>query len=469
MEEQGLLTPQAVDLECVILGAVMLEKDAYDVIKEIIKPESFYKDGHFRIFKAVQSVASRNEPIDMITIVQELKRTGELELVGGAYYISSLTSRVASASNIGTHAQIVAQKYLQRELIKINSKCMNMAYSEATDIFELLDEVKLNISNLEKSIPSSKVKDTTQIVAEAVLDIKNAKTNGGVLGPSTGLKVLDDVLRGLRRTNVYVIAGRPAMGKSAVVVGFAKALCIDQNIPVGLFSLEMSGKQIVHRLLSDLSDIDNNKLASGNLSEFQQNSLNDAVLKITNNFHIDDTPSITIQYLESSVRRLVEKGVQYVIIDYLQLMELTDKDRYQKSVEQQIAFLSRNIKRIAKKYEVGIIELSQLSRKCEDRAPLPPRPIMSDLRDSGSIEQDADVVIFLYRPSYYNIEFSPKGKPYPYGAAELIIAKHRGGATESVAVRFKGEYTRFEDFEVRQEDSLETTGISEPEPNTLTF
>jgi replicative DNA helicase len=251
---------------------------------------------------------------------------------------------------------------------------------------------------------------------------------------------------------VIVIAGRPAMGKTAIVLCIAKALCIDQDIPVQIFSLEMDGEQLIHRLLSDLSSIDNNTLSSGDLKPYEENMLNLAQQKITNLFMIDDTPAITIQYLESKVRKAVQKGVKFIIIDYLQLMTLTDKDRKGRNREQEIAFITQNLKRIAKKYKIGVIELSQLSRSCEEREP--PRPMLSDLRESGAIEQDADIIILLYRPEYYNIEFTPSGKPSK-GLAELIIAKHRNGPVDSVVVQYKGEFTRFEDIKKEKAESFE--------------
>lgn len=449
MEIQNTKIPYAIELEGVVLGAILLVPEAFDTVKEILVPESFWKDAHQIIYRAMMSLSSRKDPIDIITVTQELIKTGHLDIVGGAYYISTLTNRVASDANTEFHARIIAQKYIQREIAKIAANAQAKAYDEGIDVLDTLSDLKFQLDKLESGFSlNKKSKSTREIVSNTLEAIKDAKKNKGILGPSTGLSDLDSILRGLRRTNIYVIAGRPAMGKTSAVLCIAKSLCINQNIPVAVFSLEMSSEQLMHRLLSDLSEIDNNHLASGELKQFEEDQLYHAQQKVTNNFHLDDTASITIQYFESKMRKLVQEGVQYAIIDYLQLMSLTEKDAKGKTEEQKLAFITKSLKRIAKDLNIGIIELSQLSRKCEERNP--PRPMLSDLRDSGAIEQDADVVIFLYRPEYYNIEFTSSGKSSK-GKAELIVAKHRSGPIDSAVVRFKGELTRFENIEEKTE------------------
>ncbi len=460
--ELGMQLPQAEDIENVVIGAIIIDNDAFNQVKDILIPESFYNPKNARIYSAAANINKRNESIDLLTITQELKKTNELEIIGGAWYISQLTNRVAGAANIEFHARIVAQKYIQRELIRISTLTINSAYQESSDVFDMIDELKSSLTKIETGLQTNKTEDTRSIVDKTLIAIESAKNNKGVLGLSTGLKVLDEILRGIRLTNVYVIAGRPAMGKSAIMNCIAKALCIQQNAPIAIFSLEMGSEQLILRLLSDLANIDNNILASGILTNADKERLQTAQLKIQNSFNIDDTPAITIQYLENKIRKLVEQGVQYVIIDYLQLMTLSEKDRKGKNKEQEISFLTQNIKRIAKKYKIAIFELSQLSRECEKRVDkdgnVCPRPMLSDLRESGSIEQDADVVIFLYRPEYYNIDFVGKGKSTK-GLAELIIAKHRGGAVDSVLVRYVGSLTRFEDISESQ-NSIEQEQVN---------
>lgn len=453
--EAGYLPPQAPELEDLILGSLMLEKDAFERSAEILKAEVFYKPNNQIIYRAIATLVSRNEPADIVTVTQELKKTGHLELIGGPYHLVSLTNRVASSANLEFHSRILAQKYIQREVARISSVFNAKSYESNTDVFDLIDEYEFQMTALKSGFfIGTKTKTTREHVEAALTAISNAKTNGGVLGPKTGLTELDDLLRGLRKGKTYVIAARAAMGKSAFMLCVAKSLVMDQNVKTAIFSLEMEGPDLIHRLLSDMSDIDNNKLASGKLTASEELMLDTVQKKIDERLHIDDTPAITIQYLESKVRKLSQQGFEYIIIDYLQLMELNDKDRKGKSREQEIAYITKNLKRLAKKYKIGVIELSQVARSCEDREP--PRPMLSDLRESGAIEQDADVVIFIYRPEYYNIEFID-GKP-TRGKAELIIAKHRGGPIDCVYVRYKGEYTRFEDLEKEETvDSITQT------------
>lgn len=382
--ENQIVLPHAIDVEEIVLGAIILEKEAFAVVSEILIPECFYKEAHATMYSVCQTLAKKNIPIDMVTLFQELTAIGKLEACGGVSYVSNLTRRVASSANIEHHARIILQKYLQRELARVCTYGLNAAYSPTTDSLDLLSHVQHELENISKLIIPNKARTTVEIVKSTVEQIKIAKTNDGVLGPSTGLKALDEILRGLRKTNVMVVAGRPAMGKSALIVCLAKSLCLDQNLPVAIFSLEMSSEQLILRLLSDISDIDNNKLASGKLTLQEEAKLALAAERINNNFHVDDTPSITIQYFESRIRKLVAQGVHYVIIDYLQLMELTEKEKKGRNREGEISYLTRNIKRIAKKYNICIIELSQLSRSCEEREP--PRPMLSDLRECLSVE-----------------------------------------------------------------------------------
>lgn len=785
--------PQAVELEEAVLGAIMLEKDILDVIFEILKVESFYKIPNGIIYKACLNVHKRNEPIDILTVTQELKRTGQLDNVGGAYYITQLTNRVASAANAEFHARIVAQKYIQREVIRITSESLVKAYEANTDVFDLLDGLSFALTAINNSFFFGKQIKTREVIDNTAAAVQKAKDNNGVLGPSTGLDDLDKILCGLRTPDVMVIAGRPAMGKeqplsakiltpngwktmgdmevgmqicgsngnnynvtgvfpqgmkdvyevcfddgtktrcgidhlweveirknrkegikkhlvmslkdiidssiilsnnrknftvrhtapiefseknlpihpylmgiylaegnsgecvtisnpedeifknicehipsgdyvkrikgnlgaringrnmfrhlndlglhkknshekfipkdylfgsqhdrllllqglldgdghiatpncieysttseqlkldvmdlvrslggrvdyisrmgrykkdgiyketrinyriyisfdstitpvstqkhllkyknqkqfhhkfitsvtklsyqelsqcimvnspdhcyitddyivthnTAAVLCIAKALAIAQNLPVQIFSLEMSSQQLMLRLLSDLAEIDNRVLSTGKLSVTEQSAFEAAQRNIPDHLYIDDSPAITIQYFESVVRKKVLQGVKYFIIDYLQLMRLTEKDAKGKNREQQIAFLTGEIKRIAKKYDIWICELSQISRDCEDRDP--PRPMLSDLRESGAIEQDADIVMFLYRPEYYNIEFIKSGRS-SRRVAELIISKHRNGPVDSVITKFIGEYTRFENDEPKKTDSMD--------------
>jgi len=456
--EQQHLPPQDLSAERSVLSCLLQVTGSFETIMDSFATEAFYDNQHQIVASAIQQLIEARISPDMVTVTQQLIRTKQLQNIhGGAGRIAEITN--APYYNIEQYYKIVFDKYLLRKSIEFASKTIASAYEGSMDGAQVLGTLKDGIDGLEKNMHTSKTKTTREMVNNSLNAIKKAKINKGILGPSTGLKELDKLLRGLRKPDVIVIAGRPSMGKSAIVLCIAKALCIDQNIPVAVFSLEMSGEQLIHRLLSDLSEIDNNVLGSGILSDFEESRLSIAEKRITENLHIDDTPAITDKYFESKMRKLVEQGVEWAIIDYIQLMTLTDKDLKGKNREQEVSFLTRSLKRVAKKLNIGIIELSQLSRECEKRDP--PRPMLSDLRESGSIEMDADIVIFLYRPEYYNIEFDKDGKS-TRGRAELIIAKHRNGAVDSAVVKFKGEFTRFENEDEVIPDTIESINTNEP-------
>ena len=456
MNQQGLLTPNVIELETPVLGALMLEKDALSQVIEILQPASFYDDKHGRIYNAILRLHSANSPIDIVTVTESLKKTNELNIVGGAWYISQLTNRVASASNIEFHARIIQQKFIQRELIRISTITMNTAYKDDADVFDMMDEIEFNLNSIKSGIQTNKTETTQSIVNRTIKDIEEARDKGGILGASTGLKALDDVLKGIRMGAVYVIGGKSGMGKSASFNVISKSLAIDNNLPLCFFSLEMPSKQVIRRLLSDLSEINNNTLASGMLTGEQWNRLHKVRLALDERFIIDDTPSVTIQYLESKIKKLSAEGVRYYFIDYLQLMTLTPADAKGKSEESQLAFITSNIKRIAKKYDVAIFELVQLNRTDKLRGG-DHRPVISDLKGSSSIEQNADVIIMIHRPEYYN-ELEINGKSTK-GTAELIIVKHRDGETKSVLVKYIGWLTRFADME--EEEQLTVTALGE--------
>lgn len=458
--QQQYLPPQDLSAERSVLSCLLQVTGSFEIIMDSFVVEAFYDNQHQIIASAIQQLIEARISPDMVTVTQQLIRNKQLQNIqGGASKIAEITN--APYYNIEQYYKIVFDKYLLRKSIEFASKTIASAYEGSMDGAQILGVLKDGIDGLEKNMHSSKTKTTREMVGEALADIKNAKTNQGVLGPSTGLRDLDKLLRGLRRTNVYVVSARVAMGKTSFVVCLAKALCLDQNIPIALFSLEMEGKQLIHRLLADLSEIDNNKLGSGMLSDFEESKLSIAEKRITENFHIDDTPAITIQYFESKVRKLVNQGVQYVIIDYLGLMDLNEKDKKGRNREQEIAFLTKNLKRIAKKYNIGIFELVQVGRSAEERDGCV--PMLSDLKESGSIEENADVVMFLYRAEYYNIEFGKSGKP-TRGKAEIIVAKHRGGPVDSVMVNWRGEFTRFENEHEIAPDTIESIDNNNEQP-----
>jgi replicative DNA helicase len=440
---ESKLQPQAVDMEEAVLGALMLETEAILIVKDFMSPDYFYKDCNQRIFKAIVNLHKRRDPIDIMSVVLELKSTKELDIVGGAYYISTLTNRVSSAGNIEYHARIVYQKFLQREMIRISSEVLNDAYEESIDIIQLISSTISDFRKVENKILDEGTSDgIDEVIDKAFNAMDYAKTNKGVLGHPIGIKSVDDYLCGLQNKTVYVIAARPGMGKSALVktifVNLAK-----QKIKVKLFSLEVSAEKFMMNIMSDILETNNRDIFQGNLSDLDKLKLRGRLEEIKNYMDIDDKAGIYISYFEKKVKKAVKDGCQVVMIDYLQLMNVATSDCDPKNRERQISFLTGNIKRIANENNIPIIQLSQLSRKVDERADH--RPTLSDLRESGAIEQDAEAVMFIFRPEYYGVKTDKKGNDLT-GLAEIIIAKNRNGETGRAIVRFTPHLTKFEDY-----------------------
>ncbi|OFY83909.1 MAG: replicative DNA helicase [Bacteroidetes bacterium RIFCSPLOWO2_12_FULL_35_15] len=444
--EMGRMPPQAVELEEAVLGALMLERDALTNIIDILKPESFYKDAHNRIFTAIFELFKRSEPVDILTVTQELKKTGQLEIVGGAYYITQLTNRVASAANAEFHARIVAQKHIQRELIRISTQTINDAYEESSDVFDLLDNAEKNLfSIVDGSIKKDYDKMYT-LINKAIAQIEVAKDKkDGLSGVPSGLTALDRITSGWQKSDLVIIAARPAMGKTALVLTMARNAAVEFKHPVAIFSLEMSSIQLVTRLIASESELSSEKLKKGNLEDYEFQQLNDKTKKLADApLFIDDTPGLSIFELRAKARRLKEQHkIELIIVDYLQLM--TGGGEGKGNREQEIALISRSLKGLAKELEIPVIALSQLSRAVETRGG-DKRPQLSDLRESGAIEQDADMVMFIHRPEYYNITEDENGMD-SRGMAELIIAKHRNGPIDSAKTRYIGQFTKFTDLD----------------------
>jgi replicative DNA helicase len=446
--EQGKLPPQAVDVEEAVLGALMLEKDPLHTVIDKLKPETFYHDGHQIIYKAIQNLFSKSEPVDIITVTNELKKMGQLEIVGGPYYITQLTNRVASAANIEYHTSILIEKYLLRELIHSSSDIIKDAYDSSTDAFDLLDKAERELFDLSENNLRSDYKDIQSLVREAIAEIEKAKDfESHLSGVPSGFTELDRVTSGWQKSNLIVIAARPGMGKTALVLSMAKNIAVDFKKPVAFFSLEMSSIELVTRLISSESHLPSEKLKKGNLEPHEWTQLNTRIKKLVDApLYIDDTPALTIFELRAKSRRLkAQFGIEAIIIDYLQLMSgESDKNRGGNR-EQEISLISRSLKALAKELKVPVIALSQLSRATESRGGNK-KPILSDLRESGAIEQDADMVIFIYRPEYYGLTEMSDGSP-SQGLAELIVAKHRNGPLRDVSLRFIDYLAKFEDIE----------------------
>ena len=450
-EEIGRIQPQARELEEAILGALMLEKDAYSLISEILTPQSFYDKTHELIFAAIQKLAFQQEPIDMLTVVEQLRKTGDLESVGGVPYIAQLSQKVVSSAHLEYHARIVAQKALARELISFSSSVASKAFDETNDVDDLMQEAEgqlfeISQRNLKKdfTVINPVIREAIDLMAEA------SKRTDGLSGLQTGFKDLDKITSGWQNSDLIIIAARPAMGKTAFVLSMAKNMAVNFNIPVAVFSLEMSNVQLVNRLIVNVTEIPGEKIKSGQLQQYEWQQLDQKVKPLYDApIFVDDTPSLSVFELRTKARRLVkEYKVKCIIIDYLQLMNASGMSFG--SREQEVSIISRSLKGLAKELNIPVIALSQLNRSVENRSvkdgPEAKRPQLSDLRESGAIEQDADIVCFIHRPEYYKIFEDSHGNDLR-GKAEIIIAKHRNGSTGDVLLSFKSEYIRFQNVD----------------------
>ncbi len=445
--EGGRLQPQAPELEQAVLGAMMLEKNAVNEAIDILSPESFYVDAHRRIFDAIQHLFRTDQPIDILTVTQELKKRAELDVVGGAFYISQLTGKVASSANVQFHARIISQKHIMRELIRISADTIRDAYDEGTDVFELLDRSEQEMFAVTSGNLRRNYEPMSDLIQGAIAQIEATKNKGGGMsGVPTGFTQLDKLTGGWQPSDMIIVAARPAMGKTAFVLSMARNIAVEHNQAVAVFSLEMSSTQLVTRLIASESGLSSEKLRKGELNESEFALLHQQIARLTNApIYIDDTPALNIFELRAKCRRLKSQhDVQLIIIDYLQLMTAGAEASRGGNREQEISSISRSIKSIAKELNVPIIALSQLSRAVETRGG-EKRPMLSDLRESGAIEQDADLVCFLYRPEYYKIEEDAHGSTA--GIGEVIVAKHRNGAIDNVRLRFIAELAKFTDLE----------------------
>src|SRR6201990_2978394 len=441
----GKLPPQAVDLEEAVLGALMLEKDALSSVIDILKPEVFYKDNHQKIFKAIQYLFEKTSPVDILTVTSQLRSQGELEMIGGAYYITELTNRVASAANIEFHSRIIIQKFIQRELIRISTEIINTAYEDTTDVLDLLDKAEKNLFQIAQNTLRRDSRKMDDLMHETLKEIEALKDKkDGLTGVASGFTDLDRMTSGWQRSDLVIIAARPAMGKTAFVLSCARNAAVDFNRPVVVFSLEMSSVQLVNRLISGETEIEQEKIRKGTLEEWEWQQIHSKIGRLEQApLIIDDTPALNIFEFRAKCRRLKSQhDIQLIIIDYLQLMQGKSDGKGGGNREQEIGSISRALKSVAKELNVPVIALSQLSRAVESRPGANKRPMLSDLRESGSIEQDADMVLFLYRPEYYGFTEDENGTPTE-GLAEVIVAKHRNGDTADIVLKFNKDTTGF--------------------------
>lgn len=446
----GKVPPQAKDLEEAVLGAIMLEKSAFDTVAEILKPECFYVDAHQRIFKCMQGLQQKNQPIDILTVVEELKSKSELDLVGGPYFVTRLTNTVVSSANIEAHSRIILQKFIQRELIRISGEIINDSYEDSTDVFDLLDDAESKLFEITNNHLRKNFDKIDDILVKTVARIEDLRhKNEDISGVPSGFATLDRVTYGWQNTDLIILAARPSVGKTAFALNLARnaALNATKPTPIAFFSLEMSAAQLVQRILSAESEIWLEKISRGKLEEHEMKQLYAKGIQRLSNapIYIDDTAALNIFELRAKCRRLKNKhNIGLIIIDYLQLMSGTgDKGSNR---EQEISNISRNLKGLAKELQVPIIALSQLSRAVETRKEGNKMPQLSDLRESGAIEQDADMVMFIYRPEYYDITSNEMGESNK-GETHLRIAKHRNGSLETIKLRALLHIQKFADWE----------------------
>lgn len=460
----GRRPPRDTELEEAVLGALMLEKDAYTAVCDILKPESFYEPANKKIYEAIQNLGASQRPIDTLTVTEQLRLNGTLDEVGGPVFVSELTLRVASGANAEYHARIVAQKYLARELISFAADIEKKAFDESNDVDDLMQEAEGRLFEISQRNVKKDVTQIDPVIKSAVEQIQAAANRtSGLSGLETGFHKLDQLTSGWQNSDLIIIAARPAMGKTAFVLSMAKNMAVNYNTPVAMFSLEMSNLQLVNRLISNVCEIPSEKIKSGQLEHMEWDQLMARLKHLEGApLFIDDTASLSIFELRTKARRLVrEHGVKIIIIDYLQLMNASGMKFG--SREQEVSMISRSLKQLAKELNIPIIALSQLNRSVESRgndSKDGKRPQLSDLRESGAIEQDADIVCFIHRPEYYLRSGTDGTDRDIRGLAEFIVAKHRSGRVDDVEMRFKAKFARFENWteEGDEEGAMQSMG-----------
>ncbi|TXD52552.1 MULTISPECIES: replicative DNA helicase [unclassified Polaribacter] len=445
--EKGKIPPQAVELEEAVLGAMMIDKKGIDDVIDVLSSDAFYDSKHQEIYAAIYQLFQNSEPIDILTVSNLLKKNGKLEFVGGDFFLIRLTQKVASSAHIEFHARIILQKYIQRKLISISSEIIENAYDDGTDVFELLDDAEAKLFEVTQGNLKKSSEDAGSLVKQALKKIQEIGNSEGMSGLETGFTKLDALTSGWQPSDLVIIAARPGMGKTAFVISMAKNMAIDFGHGVAVFSLEMSSVQLITRMISSETGLTSEKLRKGNLEPHEWEQLNVKVKKLSDApIFIDDTPSLSVFDLRAKARRLVSQhGVKIIVIDYLQLMTAGGKAGGNR--EQEISMISRNLKALAKELEVPVIALSQLSRAVETRGGSK-RPLLSDLRESGAIEQDADIVSFIFRPEYYGMTEWDDDEHTPCeGQGEFIVAKHRNGGLDNIRLKFTGHLAKFSDLE----------------------
>ncbi len=456
----GKIPPQAIDIEEAVLGAILMEKDAVITVLDILKPESFYKDAHQKIYNAIVELSTKEKPIDILTVTEELRSNDELESIGGPFYITQLTNRVASSAHIEYHSRIVAQKYIQRELIRISSEIQNRAFDDSIDVNDLLDFSERELFDIAEGNIKRETTKINILIKRAIERIEEAaKHEETLVGVPSGYTKLDRLTSGWQKSDLIIVAARPSMGKTAFALSMGRTIAVEHNRPIAFFSLEMSSVQLVNRLIVSETELPSNRIKNGNLDEHEWKQLDTKIKQLVEApIYIDDSPAISIFELRAKCRRLkLQHDIQLIIVDYLQLMTGPPNTL---SREQEVSSISRSLKSIAKELDIPIIALSQLNRSVEIRSGSK-RPQLSDLRESGAIEQDADMVLFIHRPEKYGIFEDDEGNSL-VGLAEILLSKNRNGPTGDIVLRFREEFAKFVELdempvdEISSNDDLKT-------------
>lgn len=463
--DHGRVPPQSLDMEEAVLGAVMLESDAVITVVDLLKQESFYKESHRKIFNAIRSLNTKEMPVDLYTVTEELKSSGDLDSVGGPVYLTQLTSKVVSAANVEYHAKIVAQKYIQRELIRVSTDIQAMAYDDSFDVTDLLDRSENELFQIAEGNIKREVVPINIVIKKAIEEMEEAgKQEDGLIGVPSGFSRLDRLTSGWQRSDLIIIAARPSMGKTAFALSMARNIAIEHGRKVAIFSLEMASVQLVNRLITAETDLPGDKIKNGRLTEAEWKLLDKRIKNLVEApIYIDDTPAISVFELRAKCRRLkAHDRLDIAIVDYLQLMTGPPDAG---SREQEVSLISRSLKSIAKELGIPILALSQLNRSVELRGGSK-RPQLSDLRESGAIEQDADMVVFIHRQEKYGlIEFEDGSSTK--GVAEIILSKNRNGPVGDVRLRFREEKAQFVELDEFELDEITETASARSQSYTV--
>jgi replicative DNA helicase len=430
---------------------MLLDKEAISKVIELLEPESFYRDANRRIFEAMTSLFDRSEPVDLVTLTEELRRRGELDQIGGPVYLAELSSSVATSANVEFHGKIILEKAIMRSLIGTSTEIASRAYNETEDALDLLDEAEQKIFKISEARMKKSYRSIKDVVSQAIEMLESIHgKHSGVTGVPSGFSALDNITAGFQKSDLIIVAGRPSQGKTAIVLNIARNAAVKYGIPVAIFSLEMAEMQLAFRLICAEVMVDSQRVRTGTMSDSEWKRISRGVGRLAESkIFIDDTPSLGILELRAKARRLkAEHDIGLVIVDYLQLMQ---GPRNAENREREISAISRSLKAISKELSIPVVALSQLSRAVEARTGR--RPVLSDLRESGAIEQDADVVLFIHRPETYNEKFLFDNETPSEGMAELIVGKQRNGpAGQTIVMKFLKDYAKFETLDTFHEE-----------------